>query len=65
MEPPVTVDDGSMAKTASFLPWPISHTPSASMKVDLPAPGTPEMPIRIALPVFGKSAVSTCCARCW
>src|SRR5574343_951057 len=65
MEPPVTVDDGSMANTASRLPCPISQTPSASIKVDLPAPGTPEMPIRIALPVCGSSAVSTCWARCW
>src|SRR5574343_755164 len=65
MEPPITVDDGSMANTASRLPCPISQTPSASMKVDLPAPGTPEMPIRIALPVCGSNAVSTCWARCW
>src|SRR5574343_272716 len=65
MEPPVTVDDGSMANTASRFPCPISQTPSASMKVDLPAPGTPEMPIRIALPVCGSNAVSTCWARCW
>ncbi len=27
------------------------------MKVDLPTPGTPEMPTRMALPVCGSSAV--------
>jgi hypothetical protein len=35
------------------------------MKVDLPAPGAPEMPTRIALPVCGSSAASTCSARAW
>ena len=64
MEPPETEEDGSTASTASFMPRSISQTPSASMKVDLPAPGTPEMPMRIALPVRGSRAVSTCCARC-
>jgi len=65
MEPPDTDDDGSTASTASFLPCSINQTPRASMKVDLPAPGTPEMPMRMVLPVFGNSAFSTCCARCW
>ena len=32
---------------------------------DLPAPGTPEIPIRMALPVLGNNAFSTCCARSW
>jgi hypothetical protein len=36
------------------------------MKVDLPTPGTPEMPTRIDLPLYGSSASSTCCrARRW
>ena len=35
------------------------------MKVDLPAPGAPEMPTRIALPVCGSSAASTASARAW
>ena len=65
MEPPDTDDEGSTANTASFLPCSISQTPSASMNVDLPAPGTPEMPMRIALPVLGNKALSTCWARCW
>ena len=32
------------------------------MKVDLPAPGTPVIPIRRALPVLGRSPCSTRCA---
>jgi hypothetical protein len=57
MEPPDSDDDGSMASTASFLPCSISQTPSASMKVDLPAPGTPEMPTRIARPVLRQQGI--------
>jgi hypothetical protein len=33
-----------------------SGTAEASMKVDLPTPGTPEMPMRIDWPVCGSSA---------
>jgi hypothetical protein len=64
MEPPVSDDDGSMASTATLWPLPISASPSASMKVDLPTPGTPEMPTRIDWPVCGSSARSTSPARC-
>ena len=65
IEPPETDDEGSTASTASFLPCSMSQTPSASMKVDLPAPGVPEMPMRMAFPVLGNSAFRTCWARCW
>ena len=67
MEPPVRVDDGSTASTATWC-WysSISLTPIALMKVDLPAPGTPETPTRKAFPVWGLiSCRSSCaCARC-
>ena len=43
-------EDGSMASTASFLPIWHRRVPMASMKVDLPAPGTPVIPKRIELP---------------
>ena len=46
IEPPETVDDGSTASTATRWPCAISCSPSASMKVLLPTPGTPEMPMR-------------------
>lgn len=54
MEPPVFVELGSTASTATR--WScslISFCPIALMKVDLPAPGTPEIPTRNALPVSG------------
>jgi hypothetical protein len=63
MEPPVTVDEGSTASTATRLPGSIRCMPSASMKVDLPTPGTPEMPTRIALPVSGSRVWRTVWAR--
>ena len=67
MEPPVRVDDGSTASTATWwLCSSISLMPIALMKVDLPAPGTPEMPTRNALPVYGLISCSNswACARC-
>ena len=51
IEPPVRVDDGSTASTATLWPLPVSMLPSASMVVDLPTPGAPVMPTRTALPV--------------
>ena len=36
--------------------------PSASIKVDLPAPGTPVIPTRVDLPVYGNNRWITCCA---
>ena len=35
------------------------------MKVDLPAPGAPEIPMRTALPAAGSSAASRFCASAW
>jgi hypothetical protein len=35
------------------------------MSVDFPAPGTPEMPTRMALPVRGKSACRSAWAWLW
>ena len=35
------------------------------MKVDLPAPGAPEIPTRMEFPVWGSSVVRTRCARTW
>ena len=54
IEPPLRVLDGSTASTATRWPSATTCSPSASMKVDLPAPGAPEMPMRIAAPVCGK-----------
>ena len=45
-EPPVRELLGSTATTATRCPCSMSRVPSASMKVDLPAPGIPEMPTR-------------------
>jgi hypothetical protein len=39
--------------------------PSVSMNVDLPTPGAPEMPTRIALPVCGSTASNTARAFFW
>ena len=50
IDPRERSDDGSMANTAKRLPILHSSVPKASIKVDLPAPGTPVMPSRIELP---------------
>src|SRR6202042_3596382 len=63
MLPPLRVEDGSTASTATRCPWSISWPPRASMKVDLPTPGTPVMPTRLAGPACGSSRVSTYWAR--
>ena len=62
IEPPVRVLDGSTASTASLLPASTRCMPSASMNVDLPAPGAPVMPTRTALPVAGINASSSATA---
>ena len=62
IDPPVRVDDGSTASTATRCPCSIRYMPSASMAVDLPTPGTPVMPTCIALPDSGISSSSSCCA---
>ena len=56
IEPPVRAEEGSTASTATLWPRPIRNMPSSSMVVDLPTPGEPVMPTRIALPVSGSSA---------
>ena len=56
IEPPVRAEEGSTASTATLWPRPIRNMPSSSMVVDLPTPGEPVMPTRIALPVSGNSA---------
>jgi hypothetical protein len=65
MLPPVRVDDGSTARTATRLPLPVSSEPRASTNVDFPAPGTPVMPMRWAPPAFGNSRVSSSWAASW
>src|SRR6185312_7982230 len=56
IEPPVRAEVGSTASTATLWLSSIRYMPSASMVVDLPTPGEPVMPTRIALPVPGNSA---------
>ena len=56
IEPPLRVLDGSTANTATRCSRSTSERPSASMNVDFPAPGAPEMPTRIALPVCGSTS---------
>ena len=46
MEPPLRCELGSTASTASRWPRETSSPPKASISVDLPVPGGPEMPIR-------------------
>ena len=49
IDPPENFDEGSIAKTAIFDPFSIRRIPRDSIKVDLPTPGTPVMPILIDL----------------
>ncbi len=53
IEPCVRVLDGSTASTATFAPPAIRCIPSASSRVDLPAPGAPVMPMRRLGPCGG------------
>ena len=52
--PPVDELDGSIAKTATFLPFPTKVVPNDSINVLFPTPGTPVIPIRIEFPANGK-----------
>ncbi len=55
--------DGSTLSTASRSPRSrVTCIPSASMKVLLPTPGTPVMPMRRDFPVCGRMASSRCAA---
>src|SRR4051812_18793201 len=62
IEPPERDDDGSTARTATLEPAAVRSTPSWSMKVDLPTPGTPLIPTRRAPPACGRSSTSSSCA---
>ena len=62
IEPPLRSDEGSMASTASLWRSPATMLPMASMKVDLPAPGTPVMPMRTDFPACGRHASMISCA---
>ena len=49
IDPPEKRDEGSTANTATLKPFLISFIPNDSIKVDLPTPGTPVIPILIDL----------------
>jgi hypothetical protein len=51
MEPPVRVELGSTARTASLRPEATRWAPKRSMKEDFPTPGAPVMPTRREPPV--------------
>src|SRR5262245_2528820 len=65
MLPPERALDGSTASTATRLPSPRRYSPKASMKVLLPAPGTPLTPTRVACPACGRRSSSRRCAASW
>ena len=50
IEPLLRSELGSIASTDSLCPRPVTMSPIASMNVDLPAPGTPVMPMRTEPP---------------
>lgn len=64
-EPPVRTEDGSTASTPTLRPLAVSRLPSASMKVDLPTPGTPEIPTRTVSPAGSLVSSSRAMSRCW
>ena len=47
IQPPVSVDEGSTASTATLWPSSVRCVPSVSISVLLPTPGAPVMPIRV------------------
>ena len=51
-----------MASTASLWRSEVTMLPTASMKVDLPAPGTPVMPMRTERPAWGRQRSMISCA---
>ena len=59
MDPPLTTDVGSTVRTATRCPASITLSPSISIKVDFPTPGTPVIPIRNGLPTSGNKAVNS------
>ena len=62
IEPPLRSDEGSMASTASLCRSEVTMLPTASMKVDFPAPGTPVMPMRTDFPACGRHFSMISCA---
>jgi hypothetical protein len=57
IDPLETDDEGSTASTATRWPPFTNRRPKVSMKVLLPTPGTPEIPMRRAPPVSGRRSV--------
>ena len=62
IEPPLRSELGSMASTASLCLSEVTILPTASMKVDFPAPGTPVMPMRTDFPPCGRHFSMISCA---
>ena len=62
IEPPLRSELGSMASTARRWCSDTTMLPTASMNVDLPAPGTPVMPMRTDRPAWGRHRSMICCA---
>ena len=58
MEPPDSAEEGSTARTATRCPASMSRLPRLSINVDLPTPGTPEIPRRIEPPEKGVRSSS-------
>jgi hypothetical protein len=48
IDPPDLTELGSTARTATLNPKSVRYDPKTSIKVDLPTPGVPERPMRIA-----------------
>ena len=63
IDPPEILEEGSIASTATRCPLSIKYRPRVSIKVDLPTPGTPDIPRRKDLPVLGNKVLSTSSAR--
>ena len=65
IEPLLRSLDGSIASTAKCFPLSHNSFPNASIKVDLPAPGTPVIPTRMEWPAYGRHSSITFCAIAW
>jgi hypothetical protein len=65
IEPPEFFDDGSTARTATRRPSRVRLEPSVSISVDLPTPGAPVIPTRIAAPAPGARICTSARARAW
>ena len=65
MEPPLMDEVGSTARMANRLPSFRISCPSASIKVDLPTPGVPEIPILMEDSLAVPSCSSNASAMAW